>query len=140
MNEATPCCKNCDATVSSGRCMAGCQSFNYEKYDRYHLSRAHMNEAPVPFVTKEELRLARELKAVREQLARAESALDRMLSITYLKICKDMREARLADKMTEADLFLAAADAIENAYPSLISEIIRDVFSARKNPKNDNLS
>jgi hypothetical protein len=51
-----------------------------------------------------------------------------------------MREARLADKMTEADLFLAAADAIENAYPSLISEIIRDVFSARKNPKNDNLS
>lgn len=99
-----------------------------------------MIEAPVPFVTKEELRLARELKAVREQLARAESALDRMLSITYLKICKDMKEARLADKMTEADLFLAAADAIENAYPSLISEIIRDVFSARKNPKNDNLS
>jgi hypothetical protein len=39
-----------------------------------------MIEAPVPFVTKEELRLARELKAVREQLARAESALDRMLS------------------------------------------------------------
>jgi hypothetical protein len=40
MNEATPCCKKCNATVSTGRCMGGCESFDYKKYDRYHRERA----------------------------------------------------------------------------------------------------
>jgi hypothetical protein len=39
MNEATPCCKKCGATVTKGRCIAGCPWFNHEKYDRYHHER-----------------------------------------------------------------------------------------------------
>jgi hypothetical protein len=83
---------------------------------------------PVLFASRAEIKLRQELAAVREKLASAESTLDHILAITYLRMYRDMIQERSNGNIVRTALLNVAMESLENAYPEAMQAIIHGLL------------